>query len=153
VTTPLDTGYGAHARTPEALDARERTEVTALRERQTHTRNSVAPGTPAAADLAARHEHERAGLAAKYEAERRGMERAQARAATVAATAAAQRDADLAPIKAERRRAFLLTHPDATDAAFERYWGRIADDEAATARERAVAVEAARLRASGQYSL
>jgi len=150
--TTTGSGYGAHARTSEAIDARERVEAAALRERQAHNRQSVAPGTPAAQQLAERHAREREGLDAKYAAERTALKRDHARAAERAATADAQRDADLAPIKAERRRAFLLQNPDASDASFEWYWDRIADDEAATVREGQVERARREIQANARYS-
>ena len=149
--TMTDVGYGPYARTPAAIDARERAEAVALRERHETRRRNTDPRAPSYRELLDQQAAEVEGARAKYAAERAALKREQARAATVAATAAAQRDEALAPIKTERRRAFLLTHPDASDAAFERYWGRIADDEAAAARERAIEQEAARLRATGRH--
>lgn len=102
--------------------------------------------------LSQRFAAERQQLVAKHRAEEQAEAR-RAEAAKIAAEEAVRRqDEEMAPIKAEARRQFIIAHPDQPVSLFDgKVWPAIRDDEARKLQEQQVEQTIAEMKASGRY--
>jgi hypothetical protein len=103
--------------------------------------------------LSQRFAAERAQLVRKHAADEAAEARRQDAARVAGEEAVRRRDEELAPVKAEAKRQFVIAHPEQPVTLFEtKVWPAIRDDEARKLQEQQIELTTVSLRASGRYN-